>query len=552
MQVKRECILTILAPSLIFLSGFLNHILYHDYGVFTPEVILGITLICLIGTLVGIPLAVAGSTRLRALGLAVLLFIFFDIQFDLITTIYSYLSTEKSVFQKYAVSIAALFATQLVIIGLHKHIATIITTIFAVTILTTVILSIHKVSFEAKADSILETSGTDLPPIIHLVLDGHIGIEGIPLDIEGGAELKHLIVKFYEHWGFRLYGRAYSKYLMTVDSITNLLNGQTSHLGANLAEDTYQNGKTGWRPVQNDYFRRLSDAGYKISVYQTTYLDFCHGFTGAIDSCYLYSYSSPRLIRDLDLTVSEKTKLILGNYFINKASVRIILDGYNSASSLFTENVLPAWSRRNYDLFSLGVPAVVARLKKDISKNPGGRLFFAHLLLPHSPYAWDADCQLRNNSATWLSRRLNLQNLLANDSDPQYRVTAYKYYFQQTACTVSLLNDLLKSIEKGGLLGAATIIIHGDHGSRITLTDPIVPNLAQVTEEDMIDGFSTLFAIRTQTTEPGYDGQSQSIQNLFGELVLGAPFADDDGMVFLMPGPKVERLPLKATPMPVF
>ncbi len=83
MQVKREFILTILAPSLIFLSGFLTYIIHHDYGIFTREVLLSLALICLAGILVGIPLAIAGPTRFRAFGFAVLLFIFFDIQFSL-------------------------------------------------------------------------------------------------------------------------------------------------------------------------------------------------------------------------------------------------------------------------------------------------------------------------------------------------------------------------------------------------------------------------------------------------------------------------------------
>jgi hypothetical protein len=29
-----------------------------------------------------------------------------------------------------------------------------------------------------------------LPPVVHLVLDEHIGIAGIPTDLPGGAELK--------------------------------------------------------------------------------------------------------------------------------------------------------------------------------------------------------------------------------------------------------------------------------------------------------------------------------------------------------------------------
>ena len=551
MQLKREFILTILAPSLIFLSGFLTYIIHHDYGIFTREVILSLTLIGLAGILVGIPLAIAGPTRLRAFGFAALLFIFFDIQFSLVNTIYDYLATESDVLQRYALVIVALFVAQLIILGLHKHIATIITTVFTVTILTTIALPIQKVSYGAQPVAALNAPEPDLPPMIHLVLDEHIGIEGIPLDIEGGIELKDLLMEFYERWGFRLYGRAYSKYLMTYDSMTNLLNGQTSAVGASLAAVTYQQGKIGWKPVQNDYFSRFSDAGYRIHVYQTEYLDFCQGFKGNIEHCYLYSYSSPRLIRELNLPVADKTKLILGGYFFGTVVFRIIQDGYNRVHGLFPENLLPAWERRNYDLYSLGVPAVIAQLKQDISTNPGGRLFFAHLLLPHAPYIWEADCQTRDNSATWLSRRLDHQDLLTR-SDPQYREAAYKYYFQQTVCTILLLDDLFETLEKDGLLEDATIIIHGDHGSRITLTDPVTPMSEYVTDRDLIDGFSTLFAIRSETTEPGYDSQYRDIQSLFGELVLDQPAAADDRKVFLLTGPRTRMTPLDAVSLPEF
>ena len=101
MHVKCEFILTILTPSLIFLSGFLTYILHQDYGIFNCEVILSLTLIGLAGIFIGIPLAFAGPTRFRAFGFAVLLFIFFDIQFDLIQTIHSYLASESSVLQRY-------------------------------------------------------------------------------------------------------------------------------------------------------------------------------------------------------------------------------------------------------------------------------------------------------------------------------------------------------------------------------------------------------------------------------------------------------------------
>jgi arylsulfatase A-like enzyme len=115
-----------------------------------------------------------------------------------------------------------------------------------------------------------------------------------------------------------------------------------------------------------------------------------------------------------------------------------------------------------------------------------------------------------------------------------------------------LLNDLLESLEKDGLLDDATIIIHGDHGSRITLANPLAAMSDYYTDRDVIDGFSTLFAIRSETIEPGYDGLSRSIQNLFAELVLDKPAAAEANTVFLQKGQVDQRSPMEEVPMPEF
>jgi len=68
------------------------------------------------------------------------------------------------------------------------------------------------------------SGNNDLPPVIHLVLDEHIGVEGIPENIEGGRQLKKDLISFYAKNGFRLYGKAYSRYSITLNSIPSLFN----------------------------------------------------------------------------------------------------------------------------------------------------------------------------------------------------------------------------------------------------------------------------------------------------------------------------------------
>ena len=45
---------------------------------------------------------------------------------------------------------------------------------------------------------------------------------------------------------------------------------------------------------------------------------------------------------------------------------------------------------------------VIDRLREDITKSPNGTAFFAHLLTPHAPYVYDADCELRLEGSQWL------------------------------------------------------------------------------------------------------------------------------------------------------
>jgi arylsulfatase A-like enzyme len=118
-------------------------------------------------------------------------------------------------------------------------------------------------------------------------------------------------------------------------------------------------------------------------------------------------------------------------------------------------------------------------------------------------------------------------------SHAEYRDRAYRLYFQQVTCTVSLLDELLASISESEALENATIIIHGDHGSRITITDPVSIKREGMTERDYIDAFSTLFAIRAVGIEAGFTRERIAIQNLFAGLVLETTVPQEDAKVFL-------------------
>jgi hypothetical protein len=59
----------------------------------------------------------------------------------------------------------------------------------------------------------------------------------------------------------------------------------------------------------------------------------------------------------------------------------------------------------------------------------------------------------------------------------------------------------------------AKVIIHGDHGSRLYLTEPTIANKDQLLDTDYTDSFSTLFAVKAPEPEPRYDRRMVAIQD---------------------------------------
>ncbi len=62
---------------------------------------------------------------------------------------------------------------------------------------------------------------------------------------------------------------------------------------------------------------------------------------------------------------------------------------------------------------------------------------------------------------------------------------------------------------------------------------PNIGSPALLSDTDIVDNYSTLFAVRSPGRTPGYDRPLRSIQSLFAELLLERPFAHETETVFL-------------------
>ena len=88
--------------------------------------------------------------------------------------------------------------------------------------------------------------------VVHLVLDEHIGLKGIPDSAPGGPELREQLRKFYLEHGFRIMAGAYSESLHTV-------NANSARRSASDRKLRGRSAGSGWNdPRRESVFRRSS------------------------------------------------------------------------------------------------------------------------------------------------------------------------------------------------------------------------------------------------------------------------------------------------------
>ena len=92
---------------------------------------------------------------------------------------------------------------------------------------------------------------------------------------------------------------------------------------------------------------------------------------------------------------------------------------------------------------------------------------------------------------------------------------------------LTLIDGLLDDLDSRGLLEDATIVVNGDHGSRIPVHFPSGRTLAtrRADDSDLSDTFSTLYAINAPGVPPGYDQAPLSLVELLNHHLGGEPLS---------------------------
>jgi hypothetical protein len=358
----------------------------------------------------------------------------------------------------------------------------------------------------------------DLPAYVHIILDELAGPEAFDDDIPIQRAIKTEIQTFFADHGFRLYGRAYSPYYHSQDSISATLNLETTSDPSAFYEI---HGDDLWI-TRNRYFDDLRARGYDIHVYQSTYVDFCSLDTGPIRACVTYNYDASSSAALASLSEADKARIVLiryGNLYGLK-QVAMSTYGWLRPHLARVGLSLPKPMATSGQLGPIPVLPVIARLIGDVAEESRGNAYFAHLFVPHYPYSVDANCRIRRPVLAWPSRYIaHLDD--GQDSPEAKRLALYEAYIPQVRCALAKVKDVLDALKARGAYEDATIVVHGDHGSRIVRHEPITANRAGLSAQDINDGYLALYAVKSPGIAPGYDETVMALPELLQAMVRG-------------------------------
>jgi len=391
-------------------------------------------------------------------------------------------------------------------------------TLIAVFFATMAIVGVLTGSANSISNNNVVPADETLPVYIHVVLDGHIGPDEIPSDVPGGEQLEKDLGLFYQRYGFWLSNSAYSRYSTTNNSLLNLYNftaGDFNYVSPGLIRIGFTQEID--RP---EYFRILRDSGYALRVLHPQYLDYCGSTMDWISSCTRYPNMNLQSVQSVSLSALEKAELML-HVLIRQS--RILTRFYQTTHGLL------GWQELQAEKIPANNGLQIQNMINDISQHARGYAHIVHLLSPHEPFIRDPMCRYqpaRSNSEVsamdddvMVSLADGQATVTRGSNTAATREVRYQRYFDNVRCSMLWLGQLFDTLSEKGLYDDAVIIIHGDHGSRISQLAPVATWEHQLTLDDYRDTFSTIFAVKG--AEMSTQSSRWPLEILLGEVVQG-------------------------------
>jgi len=466
-------------------ASFLNLLNFNHYPLFRPEV--GLTLIglALIGALLG---AVQQLARPR------LSFLFIALFATVMVDLNAPIDLNWLYVVWFVLALAAFFAE-------HALLKVILAAFTAVLLfqLTTLITGFGgPVRSENMAQNRQAPGGRTAtrPVIVHLVLDSYLGLDGMALGPDVYRQLRAEQTAFFIEHGFQIYPRAYSRHPRTMNSLPYLFSYGATPPAVHFTNAEYA------VPEELPYFDDLDKRGYRTSAVLPAYFDLC--VKQKLTHCHNFETSALTSMLGTKMSVFDRSKVFgftLLHLAIMPSRVAWVLQ-------LAAENSFGSESRWFYNrskLFPLASLREMERFTADLHGLQPGEARIAHFLLPHDPYILSADCTVKPARA-WL-----------DEHGPGAEIEREKAYADQVRCVQNQLANVLATLDRTPAGRNAIVLIHGDHGSRIT---PAMPYLGgpKLSQREMLMSHSTLFAVRVPGEAAGEIAGTHALDELMADF----------------------------------
>jgi hypothetical protein len=373
------------------------------------------------------------------------------------------------------------------------------------------------------APTVQARAGRPAGHVLWLLFDEHIGLNGFPPEPPACAAAKTRLTAVLERFNFTLFPNAYSNYPMTFDSVPSILQGRLVRRPGEWMERTGAGGARNYAMRDNPAVEEFRGRGYRAVVWQHAAVRIC-GEPAAGVECRDYEETMPWLHRAPG-SWPERLQMLVGSYQASNP-MRMRLKGFFPFR--FGARVAGPPS-----LEGIWPDQIAGRIAA--SSEP--TFFLAHLLTPHTPYVYRRDGALRP-LVEWIKDRTGGRLPAAEYA------ARYARYCEQAEYTAGQLEDLLARLESGGLLNPMTVVVHGDHGSRIRrlLSADGQPDGAEAAGDsspeaydyprepdarDLADRFSALLAIKSPgARRPETEGGRHSVLTFLSRRLFGREPAD--------------------------
>ena len=404
------------------------------------------------------------------------------------------------------------FGTGLLMLSQRRHFATLLI-VFAFAFLGADFL---KRAWDSLGESAGSMTRHRAQHCLYMVLDEQIGIAGFPDSIGACISARQAWLAALNEHSFTVYPNAFSNYAVTLESIPSILNRRLLD-----SADEFSSRRTAGGAViisPNRLFSDYRGKGYRVAVYQHQSIDYVAG-----DSKSDREVDYADVVNGLESVPGWKRRFLwlIGNYqgsdpLVSEARAFLPFRlGYRKTGPLAVRSAWPS------------------RLAADMAAATRPTLFFVHLMIPHEPYVYRRDGSVRDD-IDW------------TDDQPSAPLAAtvyrdrYQRYCEQSEYVSAELNAFLDELARSGQLDQMTVVIHGDHGSRIrrqfegsrtaSRRPPDADDYVEAPPAgDLLDRFSTLLCIRKpRATMPNVVEAKHSVLSFLASDFYGDKQGLDD------------------------